>query len=124
MSQICSQALLTISAEKAEKVFPAPRQITDHPDDVFELPYRTASGELGLVMMFRLSCDTWIPDPVERRAWTLQKRVIASKILAYGQTWICRSGTSIGGYGRILGPRTTNRSPGLGRTPGGHQHVV
>jgi len=80
--------------------------ITDRPKSkVFRLPYRMNGESQGTFNMMPLPLfGEFDPrsGPLERRAWTLQERYLAQRIIAfmpYGITWICHE-TSLDEAGR------------------------
>jgi hypothetical protein len=96
MALVYSQATVTIAASTsstAQEGFLQNRVVTEHPKLVFELPFRCPNGDIGSVILFVPIRDEEI-EPLDRRAWALQVRLLAPKILEFGThqlRWICTS---------------------------------
>jgi len=96
MPAIYNQAAVTIVASRAAGVndgFLGPRPAfgATNPGEVFDLPYRCKDGILGSVTLIREVERS--REPLDRRAWALQERLLSPRILDYGtyQTeWICQ----------------------------------
>ncbi|KAF2197480.1 HET-domain-containing protein [Delitschia confertaspora ATCC 74209] len=95
MSQIFQQAFVTISASSARNVnegFLDPR--TPEIDSRLKLPYQTAEGSMGVVIIERPQMYSPEQEPINLRAWTLQKRMLSRNILNFGSRdlwWVCQS---------------------------------
>jgi Heterokaryon incompatibility protein (HET) len=95
MPSVYSQATFTIAASRASWVGDGflterPALGKENPRKVFELPYRCPDGEMGSVVLVpRIQQST---EPLDRRAWALQERLLSPRVLEYGslQTrWGC-----------------------------------
>lgn len=110
MSDIFSEATVALLASRADRVYsgflgeraiaPKSPQIRLYP--TVRLPYRCpgADGRLGSVTLIPLPISS-PSEPIDRRAWTMQERLLAPRVLEYGtnQTrWNCQMSTSRGGY--------------------------
>jgi Heterokaryon incompatibility protein (HET) len=87
MPSVYSHATITIAASRASRVgegFLTERAALgkENPEKVFELPYRCPDGEMGSVVLIpRIREST---EPLDRRAWALQERLLSTRILEYG----------------------------------------
>lgn len=96
MPLVYSQATVTIAASRASGIgegFLAERPALgqNSPQLVFELPHRFQGGEIGSVVLVPKVRES--TEPLDRRAWALQERLLSPRILEYGslQTrWICQ----------------------------------
>jgi hypothetical protein len=93
MPHIYGQATVVIAATRAAEVtegFLHKRIVA--PKESYSLPYLCATGAGGSVVVFD-SNDQYDGEPLDKRAWALQERLLASRVLDYGtrQTrWTCR----------------------------------
>jgi hypothetical protein len=103
MPSIYGGATITIVAARSSSStdgflgerFPGPR-------DAATIPYRCIDGELGSITLTKLGGDSEDVEPVDERGWTLQERLLSSRIIEFGsrQTrWIC-SETRYSGFCR------------------------
>ncbi|CZR55580.1 uncharacterized protein PAC_05468 [Phialocephala subalpina] len=103
MPHIYSQAAITISASRPASVhegFLEVREVTNHPELVFELPFQCPNGDLGSVTLFRPITPEG-KEPLDQRAWALQERILSSRILEFGtrqSRWICPETKGRDGY--------------------------
>lgn len=94
MLHICSHAIIIIAASissTSRKGILLDRAVTQHPKLAFELPFPCPDGDLEFVVPFVPTRDKHI-DPLGHRAWALQERLLASRILKSGThqlRWIC-----------------------------------
>jgi hypothetical protein len=96
MPLVYNQATVTIAASRASGIgegFLAERPTLgqNSPQLVFELPYRFQDSEIGSVVLVPEVRES--TEPLDRRAWALQERLLSSRILEYGtlQTrWTCQ----------------------------------
>jgi hypothetical protein len=75
MPHIYSQAAITIAPSRPSTVFEGflhAREMTSHPDLLFELPFRCPNGDLGTVTLLQLPTGAGI-EPLDKRAWPLQE---------------------------------------------------
>jgi hypothetical protein len=107
MGDVYRNATLVVAASGAknssEGLF-----ITDRsPATVLRLPYRVAGEVKGTFNMMRSpTVWDWHPaaGPLDRRAWTLQERYLARRLVTFmpkGITWICKT-TSVTEIGRAF----------------------
>ena len=107
MTSIYGNATVTIAAARSssategflEERFPGPREGAI-------VSYRCIDGELGFITLVKLDNDVFESvEPIDERGWTLQERLLSSRIIEFGsrQTkWICpttrSSGFSLEGF--------------------------
>ena len=111
MTSIYGSAAVTIAAARSSSAtegflgerFPGPREGAI-------VSYRCIDGELGSITLVKLDDDgdgDWFEpvEPIDQRGWTLQERLLSSRIIEFGsrQTrWICpetrSSGFSLEGF--------------------------
>jgi hypothetical protein len=112
MGDVYQNATLVIAASGAEDssrgLFINDRSVRS----VFKLPYRLAAGVRGTFNMMQSPDESyWHParGPLETRAWTLQERYLARRLVTFmpcGVTWSCKTmsvdevGQSIPDFGR------------------------
>ncbi|RYP56070.1 hypothetical protein DL771_012133 [Monosporascus sp. 5C6A] len=100
MPSIYGGATVTIAAARASAVtegflgerFPGPREAAI-------VPFRCLDGELGNITLAKLGEGFESSDPIDERGWTLQERLLSSRIIEFGsrQTrWICPATRSSG----------------------------
>jgi hypothetical protein len=96
MSEIYKRAHFTIvasSASRSAEGFLHRRDLEQSDCPIFSLPYRCPDGQLGSVYFFSDNGYDPRKEPVRQRAWTLQERLLSSRILDYGtrqMRWACR----------------------------------
>jgi hypothetical protein len=94
MSQIFSEAAVTISAASARSVqdgFLEPRKPL--PDPPLRLALKTEEGISGSVFMEQPRHYTPEDDPISLRAWTLQEHILSQRLIIYSSRelwWSCR----------------------------------
>ena len=107
MTSIYGNATVTIAAARSSSAtegflgerFPGPREGAI-------VSYRCIDGELGSIALVKLDDDVFESvEPIDERGWTLQERLLSSRIIEFGsrQTrWICpktrSSGFSLEGF--------------------------
>lgn len=100
MDQIYQNAQLTISAASAERCqdgFLATRSMCGKfspPRSFSSIPFACPDGRNGTVSLRESSSYYQSIEPLNRRAWALQERVLSSRILIYGSWqmyWQCQS---------------------------------
>jgi hypothetical protein len=105
MSEIYKRARVTIvasSAANSNEGFLQKRVLQESDYLLFALPFRCPDGQIGSISFF--SDNGYDPrlEPVRKRAWTLQERLLSSRILDYGtrqMRWACQKQTlGDGGY--------------------------
>ena len=101
MTSIYGNATVTIAAARSSSAtegflgerFPGPREGAN-------VSYRCIDGELGSITLVKLDDDVYEPvEPIDERGWTLQERLLSSRIIEFGsrQTrWICPETRSSG----------------------------
>ena len=97
MPKIYQKAFVTIIASSAgtsTQGFLEKRTIRSSDCPIFSWRYHCPNGQLGSIYFF--ADDGYDPreDPVRKRAWTLQERLLSSRILDYGSRqmqWACRT---------------------------------
>ncbi len=100
MPQIYSNALLTLSAQRASNANDGflERSIgdyTDFPSQVYQLPVICKNGSRGSAILFRpnaASLQAGANEPLNTRAWALQERLLSPRILEFGfatTRWVC-----------------------------------
>jgi hypothetical protein len=97
MGDVYRNAALVIAASGAEDssrgLFINDRSVKT----VFKLPYRSAAEVRGTFNMMQLPDESdWHParGPLETRAWTLQERYLAQRLITFmpcGVTWSCKT---------------------------------
>ncbi|KAK3317020.1 heterokaryon incompatibility protein-domain-containing protein, partial [Apodospora peruviana] len=111
MPGIYQRAAVTISAASATKAddgFLFRRGHWYHECPPVRLQAETESGEL--VAVFAYERRLWEKEPIARRAWTYQERILSPRVLSYRVTlleWTCR--TRVDSYG-LLEPTTLRRN--------------
>jgi len=94
MPQVYRNAVLTIAAAGAKSVregFLGERVATETPKEVFQLPFRCSSGEIGSITILKVDESS---DPINERAWTLQERLLSARTIEFGSRqlrWICQT---------------------------------
>ncbi|KAL2068476.1 hypothetical protein VTL71DRAFT_16574 [Oculimacula yallundae] len=110
MPLVYSQATLIISAARSKDVhegFLGDR--SDIFEEHFQLPYRRLDGRLETVSLFNV--ETRGSEPLDSRAWALQEKFLATRLLEFGRCqtqWTCQSkavGTLIDGYKHYVSPQ-------------------
>lgn len=103
MTSIYGSATVTIAAARSSSAtegflgerFPGPREGAT-------VSYRCIDGELGSITLVKLDDHGFEPvEPIDERGWTLQERLMSSRIIEFGsrQTrWICPETGSSGGF--------------------------
>lgn len=97
MPDIYSQATVTISASRANSAYDGFLQRRIPPAGSFTLPYRNPSGGVGSVTL--ISEGIHPLEPLDKRAWVLQERLLSPRVLDFGtlQTrWTCTGTPSSG----------------------------
>lgn len=103
MSYVYSHATVTILASRAPRVkdgFLNDRMPLGHEklDSVFRLPFISSTrGDGSVILVHKISKPV---EPLSRRAWAFQERLLAPRILDYGsmQTWwICQTAHRVDG---------------------------
>ncbi|KIW88153.1 uncharacterized protein Z519_11264 [Cladophialophora bantiana CBS 173.52] len=100
MTSIYGSATVTIVAARSSSAtdgflgerFPGPRKGA-------LVPYRCFDGELGSITLVKLDGGFESVEPIDERGWTLQERLLSSRIIEFGsrQTrWICPATRSSG----------------------------
>ena len=106
MGEIYENAQLTISAASAERCqhgFLATRSMHGDfapPCSFSRLPFACPNGESGTVSLRESTLYSTIIEPLNRRAWALQERVLSPRVLIYGcwqMYWQCQSQQSCDG---------------------------
>ena len=66
-------------------------------DRACELPVRLVDNQLGTVELRRLVNYDISQDAVAERAWTLQERMLSSRVLSFGRciSWMCHAGKQL-----------------------------
>ncbi|KAF4628515.1 hypothetical protein G7Y89_g9639 [Cudoniella acicularis] len=99
MARIYSSAVVTVAASRARTVnegFLQVRDAGDPPHLMFELPYKTRTGELGSITLHSPSRHLGIVErrePLDVRAWAFQERFLSPRLLDYRShqlRWLCR----------------------------------
>ncbi len=112
MPSIYRNAIVTIAASNsgaAHDGFLHQRKVTEEPSAVFGLRWRD-SGDKSYypthqyertsevpycdVLLMQQPCDVDAEEPLDLRAWTMQERILAARVLEYGThrlRWICPS---------------------------------
>ncbi|TVY16680.1 hypothetical protein LARI1_G006300 [Lachnellula arida] len=100
MPSIYGAATVTIAASRSTNVHNGflQKRYPSIPDQVFRVPYRCPNGRLGSVVLLRSSQGNSrnVIEPLDRRAWALQERILSKRVLDYGlfQTrWTCQEST-------------------------------
>ncbi|KAI1310418.1 heterokaryon incompatibility protein-domain-containing protein [Xylaria venustula] len=106
MTSIYGAATFTIVAARSSSAtegflgerFPGPRESA-------VLSYRCIDGQLGSITLVKLGTEFESAEPIDERGWTLQERLLSTRIIEFGsrQTrWICpetrSSGFSLEGF--------------------------
>lgn len=94
MHQVYRCTTLVISAAMASSSTEGFLRVCDPTDAAFRLRYRCPNGELGSLILSRYKPGP--PDPIHRRAWTLQEHMLAPRLAIYGTTGLrfsCSSGS-------------------------------
>lgn len=100
MDRTYQNALLTISAASAERCqdgFLASRSLRGDfsPSSSFSsIPFACPDGGSGTVSLRESTLYYTIAEPLNRRAWALQERILSSRVLIYGcwqMYWQCQS---------------------------------
>lgn len=97
MSKIYKGAYVTIIASIAQKSsdgFLQRRDLTELDQPMFALPYHGPSGQAGALYFFVDNGYDPSDEPVRKRAWTMQERLLSVRILDYGKRhmrWACRT---------------------------------
>ncbi|MCJ1464639.1 hypothetical protein MMC07_003252 [Pseudocyphellaria aurata] len=62
-------------------------------DDLMKMPYKCANGDFGTVLFREESPYHSMWEPISRRAWTLQERILSPRALIYGSRflWQCHT---------------------------------
>ncbi|KAF2417993.1 HET-domain-containing protein [Tothia fuscella] len=87
MSEIYKRTHVTIVASSAGKStdgFLQHRVLDELDIPMFALPYRSPDGRLGTLCFFSDNGYDPRTEPVRKRAWTMQERLLSSRILDYG----------------------------------------
>lgn len=100
MPYIYGMASMTIAASRARAAtagFLFPR-LKDLQTPLFSLPYRCEDGDLGSIIL--LGCDE-TKEPIDERDWTLQERVLSSRLVEFGNfktRWSCQESKHVQGW--------------------------
>jgi hypothetical protein len=105
MPRIYTNALVTISAgcaASAEDGFLGLRKEVCS-SNRFRLPFRCEDGGIGSIFLHDIPGipGTYTNEPINKRAWTLQERLLSPRVLDYGTwqlRWICSSVRDRPGY--------------------------
>lgn len=106
MDRIYQNAQLTISAASAERCqdgFLATRSLRGKfspPSSFSSIPFACPDGKSGTVSLRESRLYQTIIEPLNRRAWALQERILSSRVLVYGcwqMYWQCQSQHSCDG---------------------------
>ncbi|OCK72847.1 HET-domain-containing protein [Lepidopterella palustris CBS 459.81] len=97
MCDIYSRAEITIMAARAraaDQGFLDNWTVTEAPELTFRLPAVLPNGVSGSVILYSAAVTSFRDEPVETRGWTMQEKVLSSRILYFGNnrlSWICAS---------------------------------
>jgi Heterokaryon incompatibility protein (HET) len=112
MPSIYRNAVVTIAAANSSGVnkgFLHPRKVTEDPSAIFQLRWRDSGDKsyypihqsrppsdipLSHVILMRKPQNVDVEEPLDSRAWAMQERILAPRVLEYGThrlRWICPS---------------------------------
>ncbi|KAK0710170.1 heterokaryon incompatibility protein-domain-containing protein, partial [Lasiosphaeria miniovina] len=100
MPDIYQSSALTIAAVCAASVldgFLDERRATNVLEQAFELPVVCHNGEMGSITLIK-AINYHKPEPLDLRGWTLQERLLSTRILEFGRktiSWTCKSGKQV-----------------------------
>jgi hypothetical protein len=111
MANIYQNALVTIAATNTLRCtdgFLSKRARPSHETCIEDLPWSCSDGSLGKVSLDRQSWYRADQEPLNRRAWTLQERLLSPRVLSFGShqlTWECQTAryTDGGNPGTVYG---------------------
>lgn len=101
MAHVYSNAYVTICAANAEACSEGflnshgvkLGQESSVGDDLLRMPYKCSNGDLGKIFFREESLYHSMWEPISRRAWTLQERLLSPRALIYGSRllWQCHT---------------------------------